>query len=132
MEENISAFLDVSKNMSRNASTMNNSSMISESTQSSSIITVVTFLSVVCVLILLGNALVILAFTNGPRRLRTYTNFFVVNLAISDLMVGCLSVPFWICLELGNIDSSCLFLTLFFFHMFVFKLFIIPVHDFRP
>lgn len=106
MEENISAFLDVSKNMSRNASTMNNSSMISESTQSSSIITVVTFLSVVCVLILLGNALVILAFTNGPRRLRTYTNFFVVNLAISDLMVGCLSVPFWICLELGKTSDG--------------------------
>ncbi|XP_066911322.1 adenosine receptor A2b-like [Clytia hemisphaerica] len=54
------------------------------------------FLCVICALTLLGNCLVILAFFWGPRSLRNYTNFFVVNLAVSDLMVGCLSLPFWI------------------------------------
>lgn len=50
-----------------------------------------------------GNALVILAFFKGPRKIRTFTNYFVVNLAVSDLMVGCLSLPLWILMNLGEI-----------------------------
>ncbi|XP_066927373.1 histamine H2 receptor-like [Clytia hemisphaerica] len=63
-------------------------------------ITELVVLAVLCVLILLGNALVILAFIKGPRSIRTYTNYFVVNLAICDFMVGCLSVPYWMCVRL--------------------------------
>ena len=59
-------------------------------------------LGIIEVLILFGNALVITAFFKGPRRIRTITNYFVVNLAISDLMVGVLSVPFWFTTELGK------------------------------
>ena len=62
----------------------------------------IIYLCIVAALILLGNALVMLAFAKGPRQLRTLTNYFVVNLAISDMMVGCLSVPFWICIQLGK------------------------------
>jgi len=54
------------------------------------------FLVQVGILILFGNSLVILAFIKGRRNIRTYTNYFVVNLAICDLLVGCLSLPFWI------------------------------------
>ena len=54
------------------------------------------------ILILFGNALVIVAFFKGPRRIRTVTNYFVVNLAISDMMVGCISVPFWFTELLGK------------------------------
>lgn len=61
-------------------------------------------LGIIEVLILFGNALVITAFFKGPRRIRTITNYFVVNLAISDLMVGVLSVPFWFTIELGKFD----------------------------
>lgn len=60
------------------------------------------YLVQVGVLILCGNILVIMAFALGPRRLRTFTNYFVVNLAASDLMVGCISVPFWICVRCGK------------------------------
>ncbi|XP_065648272.1 D(5)-like dopamine receptor [Hydra vulgaris] len=45
---------------------------------------------------LLGNCMIILAFVIGPRAIKTFTNYFVVNLAVADLMVVCLSLPFWI------------------------------------
>ena len=60
------------------------------------------YLGVVLVLILLGNSLVILAFALGSRRLKTYTNYFVVNLAVSDIMVGLLSLPFWMYVRVGK------------------------------
>ena len=63
------------------------------------------FLSLIGVLTLLGNCLVILAFLWGPRSLRNFTNFFVVNLAVSDLMVGCLSLPFWIVYRAGKVSN---------------------------
>lgn len=56
----------------------------------------------VCVMTLLGNSLVILAFIKGPRSIRTHTNYFVVNLAVCDFLVGCLSLPFWICVKLSK------------------------------
>ena len=59
-------------------------------------------LCLIAVLVLLGNVLVILAFLLGPRSIRTYTNYFVVNLAVSDLGVGCISLPFWIVNRAGK------------------------------
>ena len=56
----------------------------------------------VCLMTLLGNSLVILAFIKGNRSIRTHTNYFVVNLAVCDFLVGCLSLPFWICVKLGK------------------------------
>ena len=61
------------------------------------------FLGQIAVLILLGNILVILAFSKGPRRIRTYTNYFVINLAVCDILVGCISVPIWMCMRTGKI-----------------------------
>nr|QBS47864.1 biogenic amine-like GPCR [Tripedalia cystophora] len=61
------------------------------------------YLAILVLLILTGNSLVILAFHLGSRRLRTYTNYFVVNLAVCDLMVGILSVPLWMYVR---IDAS--------------------------
>lgn len=65
-------------------------------------VTEIVVLILLCILILLGNALVILAFIKGPRSIRTLTNYFVVNLAVCDFMVGCLSVPSWILLRLSK------------------------------
>ena len=62
------------------------------------------YLAQLAILIVLGNILVILAFTHGPRRIRTYTNYFVVNLAVSDMMVGLISVPFWIIVQCGELN----------------------------
>ena len=53
-------------------------------------------------LVVLGNILVILAFVLGSRQIRTYTNYFVVNLAVSDLCVGFISLPFWIVNRAGE------------------------------
>nr|QBL02593.1 biogenic amine-like GPCR [Tripedalia cystophora] len=50
------------------------------------------------VISLAGNILVCTAFFYY-RRLRTVTNYFVVSLAISDLMVGSLSMPLWLSYE---------------------------------
>ena len=45
--------------------------------------------------ILFGNALVIASYKTN-RRLRTRTNVFLVSLAISDFLVGSVSLPMWI------------------------------------
>ena len=65
-------------------------------------VTELIILCFVCVMTLLGNSLVILAFIKGPRSIRTHTNYFVVNLAVCDFLVGCLSLPFWICVKLSK------------------------------
>lgn len=56
------------------------------------VITSTVLLSVLIPVIIVGNALVILAF-GTTRRLRTTTNYFVVSLAFTDIMVGALSLP---------------------------------------
>jgi 7 transmembrane receptor (rhodopsin family). len=64
--------------------------------------TEIAVLCLICVLTILGNLLVIWAYAKGSKKLRTRTNFFVINLAISDLLVGCISLPFWLCLRTGK------------------------------
>jgi hypothetical protein len=44
--------------------------------------------------ITLGNVLVIAAFFTTPK-LKTKTNYFIVSLAVADLIVGTFSVPMW-------------------------------------
>ena len=56
----------------------------------------------ICLLTLFGNMMLILAFTFGPRNIRSLANYFVVNLAFSDLLVGCVSLPFWIVHRIGE------------------------------
>lgn len=52
-----------------------------------------TFNTIVMVLTILGNSLVCLSIYYFPR-LRRPTNFLIVSLAVSDLLVGSLSLPF--------------------------------------
>ena len=56
------------------------------------IITSTVLPSVLIPVIVIGNVLVILAF-GTTRRLRTTTNYFVVSLAFTDILVGGLSLP---------------------------------------
>ncbi|XP_041369647.1 probable G-protein coupled receptor 83 [Gigantopelta aegis] len=49
--------------------------------------------SILCVISLFGNSLVCYVILKN-KRLHTATNFFIANLAISDLLVTCLNVPF--------------------------------------
>ena len=51
--------------------------------------------------ILAGNTLVCVAFYRN-RKLRTKTNYYLVSLAVADIMVGVFSVPYWVYLRLGK------------------------------
>uniref|UniRef100_A0A7M5TXL0 G-protein coupled receptors family 1 profile domain-containing protein n=2 Tax=Clytia hemisphaerica TaxID=252671 RepID=A0A7M5TXL0_9CNID len=60
----------------------------------------------ISVIVIFVNLLVILAYFNGARRLRTKTNLFVINLAVTDTMVGLISIPFWISSLLNFITKN--------------------------
>ncbi|XP_013780378.2 5-hydroxytryptamine receptor 1F-like [Limulus polyphemus] len=62
---------------------------------------VIVVLSVVILLTLVGNMLVIAAVAT-TRRMRTVTNYFVVSLAVSDLLVGFLVMPFGVMQEVAH------------------------------
>ena len=47
-----------------------------------------------CIATITGNVLVIVAFKK-ERKLRTVTNYFLVSLAVSDLIIGLISMPMY-------------------------------------
>jgi len=54
-----------------------------------------TFLLIIIIILtLLGNSLVIRAFF-AFRKLRNVTNYFVVSLAVTDILVAVFSMPVW-------------------------------------
>lgn len=65
---------------------------------------------VVAVFAVIGNALVTLVFYR-ERRLRRRTNYYIISLAIADLLVGLLGIPFAILANLGLPRNlyACLF-----------------------
>ncbi|KAL9982417.1 hypothetical protein ACROYT_G004455 [Oculina patagonica] len=54
-----------------------------------------TFVVLIILLAIFGNVLVILAFKRF-RRLRHVTNYFVVSLAVTDILVAMVSMPVWV------------------------------------
>lgn len=61
-------------------------------------------MSFVIFLALFGNGLVILAFYRF-RELRTVTNYFVVSLAVADILVASLSMPSWMYIRLSALSQ---------------------------
>ena len=57
------------------------------------------FLSVVMALTLFGNFLVI-GTVATYEKLRTVTNYFVISLAVSDILVGLITLPLKVCIGL--------------------------------
>lgn len=57
------------------------------------IFTLIVPYSIIFVLTILGNALVIITLSSN-RRMRSVTNTFLLNLAISDLLLGVFCMPF--------------------------------------
>lgn len=54
-----------------------------------------TFYVIIAFLAVFGNGLVVGSFIQYSR-LRTITNYFVVSLAVADIIVGVISIPIWI------------------------------------
>ena len=68
-------------------------------------ILVAFILTILIVTSVCGNALVCLAFTL-VKELRTTTNYFICSLALSDLIVGLVSTPVWLCWRMGIFPAS--------------------------
>ena len=49
--------------------------------------------ALVAIIAVIGNALVIIVF-HRERRLRRRTNYYIISLALADLLVGLLGIPF--------------------------------------
>lgn len=64
----------------------------------------------VAIVAVVGNAMVILVFWR-ERRLRRRTNYYIVSLAVADLLVGLLGIPFAIMASIGLPTNlhACLF-----------------------
>ncbi|XP_072010844.1 histamine H3 receptor-like [Engystomops pustulosus] len=58
-------------------------------------VTIIVLISLLIVITVLGNILVMLAFLLD-RRLRTQSNFFLLNLAICDLLLGAVAIPLYV------------------------------------
>lgn len=65
----------------------------------------VTIYSVLSFLVILGNSLIIIVFTRNDK-LRTATNMFFVSLAVSDFIVGAISIPCWMYILLYDLNHT--------------------------
>lgn len=59
----------------------------------------------VIVLTIFGNAIVCASFYTF-RDLRTICNYFIISLAISDILVAILGMPFWLILQLTDLSNN--------------------------
>lgn len=60
--------------------------------------------AILALLVITGNSLIIAAFKRN-RKLRTTTNIFFISLAVSDLLVGAISVPSWMYILLYDLNN---------------------------
>lgn len=66
------------------------------------------FYVIIAVFAIFGNGLVVGSFIRH-RYLRTFTNYFVVSLAVADMSVGLISIPMWMMVLLGSISDPMFF-----------------------
>ena len=71
-------------------------------------------LLLVITMTLFGNSLVILAFKRSPK-LRTVTNYFVVSLAVADILVALGSMPIWAAYLMSGVNLKQGFLKIWTF-----------------
>lgn len=82
------------RNNGNNTTTLSPSSSVGLVLESS-------FFIILSLIILAGNTLVCTAIYKN-RKLRTKTNYYIVSLAVADIMVGVFSVPYWVYFRLVN------------------------------
>ncbi|XP_038649950.1 adenosine A2a receptor a [Scyliorhinus canicula] len=88
--------------------------MLTTETQSLEIVIYIVFELMIAVLAVLGNILVCWAVYLNSN-LQNVTNFFVVSLAVADIAVGVLAIPFAITISTGfcSLFYGCLFIACF-------------------
>ena len=76
-------------------------------------------LSLLSLFTLFGNVLVVTAFLTY-RPLRTYTNYFIISLSVSDILVAIISMPVWMVVVLSDYDIKLLIGAKVFHNYFIF------------
>ena len=61
--------------------------------------------TLLALLVILSNSLIVIAFKRN-NKLRTTTNMFFASLAISDFLVGAISIPSWMYFLIYNLNNS--------------------------
>lgn len=74
--------------------TTNKSRAMADCTLDGSLWTSLIFFFLIAILAIFGNGLVCAAFATN-KRLRILTNYYVVSLAVSDILVGSFNIPLW-------------------------------------
>ena len=72
----------------------NNGTSMEEKFEKETVLISTTFLVIIIVMALFGNVLVVVAFAVF-QKLRTVTNYFIVSLAVADILVAGISMPVW-------------------------------------
>ena len=105
--------MDMVKNLSSNYSFQYPSK--NEKLKDLNIVNIMSLLSLTVLLVLIigGNVLVITAFVSVGRKIQNLTNYFVVSLAVSDILVGTFSIPFWIWMQISKLRTATSSLTHF-------------------
>lgn len=69
--------------------------------------------------IVFTNSIIICTFARN-RRIRTTTNYFFASLAVSDILVGCVSIPMWIYMIVFPLHNNCGFPSISFMNVYRF------------
>ena len=69
--------------------------MVEEKFDEQVILISTTFLVIIILMALFGNVLVVIAFAVF-QKLRSMTNYFIVSLAVADILVAAVSMPVWV------------------------------------
>ena len=75
--------------------TPSNGNMVEEKFDEQVILISTTFLVIIILMALFGNVLVVIAFAVF-QKLRSMTNYFIVSLAVADILVAAVSMPVWV------------------------------------
>lgn len=75
--------------------TPSNGNIVEEKFDEQVVLISTTFLVIIILMALFGNVLVVIAFAVF-QKLRSMTNYFIVSLAVADILVAAVSMPVWV------------------------------------
>ena len=75
--------------------TPSNGNVVEEKFDEQVVLISTTFLVIIILMALFGNVLVVIAFAVF-QKLRSMTNYFIVSLAVADILVAAVSMPVWV------------------------------------